>query len=96
MTDTRSYSVTPRTLCIRFMDGTRQVILCDRPMGPEGTFGYILGGSFCAPGGEWVRTWEHPQESDQFLHDGEADEDAMASAGMGEDESYGYYGGGDE
>ena len=32
-------------------------------------------------------------EGDQFLTDGEADEDAMTSAGMGEDESYGYFGG---
>ena len=35
-------------------------------------------------------------ESDQFLSDAEADEDAMTSAGMGENESYGYYGGGEE
>lgn len=35
-------------------------------------------------------------EPDQFLTDAEADEDAMTSAGMGENESYGCYGGGDE
>ena len=34
-------------------------------------------------------------EQDQFLSDSEADEDAMTSAGHGEDESFGYYGGED-
>lgn len=32
-------------------------------------------------------------EHDPFLHDGEADGDALASAGMGTDEDYGYFGG---
>jgi hypothetical protein len=35
-------------------------------------------------------------EPDQFRHDGEADADALASAGMGTDEDYGYYGGGED
>jgi len=35
-------------------------------------------------------------EHDQFRHDGEADADALASAGMGTDEDYGYYGGGED
>lgn len=62
MTEARSYSVTPRTFCIRHLAGVRQVILCDRPKGPDGTFGYVVGGSYKLPGGEWVRTYEHPQE----------------------------------
>jgi hypothetical protein len=32
-------------------------------------------------------------EHDQFRNDAEADADALASAGMGTDEDYGYYGG---
>lgn len=32
-------------------------------------------------------------EQDQFLHDGEADGDALASAGFGTDEDYGCFGG---
>lgn len=35
-------------------------------------------------------------EGDNFLTDGEADEDAMASAGHGCDESYGCFGGCEE
>jgi hypothetical protein len=35
-------------------------------------------------------------ENDQFRHDGEADGDALASAGMGTDEDYGYFGGGED
>jgi hypothetical protein len=35
-------------------------------------------------------------KEDQFMSDGEADEDAMSSAGMGEDESYGCFCGGEE
>jgi len=35
-------------------------------------------------------------EPDQFLTDVEADADALASAGFGTDEDYGYYGEGDE
>jgi hypothetical protein len=35
-------------------------------------------------------------EHDQFLTDAEADADALASAGFGTDEDYGYYGGDDE
>ena len=35
-------------------------------------------------------------EGDQFRHDGEADGDALASAGMGTDEDYGSYGGGED
>lgn len=34
-------------------------------------------------------------EHDQFMHDGEADGDALASAGWGTDEDYGCYGGED-
>jgi hypothetical protein len=33
---------------------------------------------------------------DQFNSDAEADGDALASAGLGTDEDYGCYGGGDE
>jgi hypothetical protein len=101
-----NYSVTPRTVCIRSEDGTRSVMLFTEAKDATGAFhSYCMGGSYCLPGGEWVRTYEHPQEwdesdmddeRDQFLSDGEADEAAMASAGHGEDESYGYYGGGDE
>ncbi len=50
-----------------------------------------------------VEAWEGPKDDgcgdeppDQFLTDGEADADALASAGMGTDEDYGCYGGGDE
>lgn len=35
------------------------------------------------------------EPSDGFLSDAEADGDALASAGMGVDEDYGYYGGDD-
>lgn len=35
-------------------------------------------------------------EPDQFRTDAEADADALASAGFGTDEDYGYYGGGDD
>jgi hypothetical protein len=35
-------------------------------------------------------------EHDQFRSDAEADSDALASAGYGTDEDYGYYGGDDE
>lgn len=34
---------------------------------------------------------EHDDEHDQFLHDGDADGDALASAGFGTDEDYGMY-----
>lgn len=34
---------------------------------------------------------EHDDEYDQFLHDGDADGDALASAGFGTDEDYGMY-----
>ncbi len=37
---------------------------------------------------------ETNDEHDQFLTDAEADGDALASAGLGTDEDYGYYGGG--
>lgn len=33
---------------------------------------------------------------DQFMSDTEADADALASAGMGTDEDYGYFGGGED
>lgn len=62
MLDARSYSVTPRTICIRHEDGTRQVILTSTPKDADGVYGPIKGGSYKAPGGEWTRTWEHPQE----------------------------------
>lgn len=62
MTEARSYSVTPRTLCVRIEDGTKQVLLMTAPKNPEGVWGYLKGGSYKAPGGEWTRTFEHPQE----------------------------------
>lgn len=36
------------------------------------------------------------EEHDPFLSDAEADADALASAGMGTDEDYGCYGGGED
>lgn len=39
---------------------------------------------------------DEQEEHDPFLHDGEADADALASCGMGTDEDYGCYGGGEE
>ena len=38
---------------------------------------------------------ERVDEPDQFRSDAEADADALASAGWGTDEDYGYYGGED-
>ncbi len=64
MTDARSYSVTPRTLCIRQEDGTRQILLFTDGKNAEGVWGYLKGGSFKSPGGEWTRSYEHPQEWD--------------------------------
>ena len=39
---------------------------------------------------------DEQEEHDPFLHDGEADADALASCGLGMDEDYGCYGGGEE
>lgn len=39
---------------------------------------------------------ELDDEHDPFLSDADADADALISAGMGTDEDYGYFGGGDE
>lgn len=40
----------------------------------------------------WDPMDDECDEQDQFLSDAEADENAMTSAGHGEDESFGYYG----
>ncbi len=61
MTDARSYSVTPRTLCIRHEDGTRQILLLTAPV-VNGVGGYLKASSFRCPGGKWTRAYEHPQE----------------------------------
>lgn len=57
----RAYSVTPRTLCLRMADGTRQVLHFTSPK-VDGVWGYLRGGSYKLPGEAWVRTYEHPQE----------------------------------
>ena len=61
MTDARSYSVTPLTLCIRHADGTRQVLLLSAPI-VNGVGGFLVASSYKAPGGKWTRAYEHPQE----------------------------------
>lgn len=38
---------------------------------------------------------DYPEECDDNLTDAEADADTLASAGMGTDEDYGYFGGDD-
>jgi hypothetical protein len=57
----RTYSVTPRTLCVREEDGTKHVMLFDSPKDKDGNLGFLKGGSFVLDG-KWVRTFEHPQE----------------------------------
>lgn len=62
MSEARSYSVTPCTLCIRHQDGTKEVLQFTRPKDASGCWGYLKGGSFKSPGGAWTRAYEHPQE----------------------------------
>lgn len=50
MTEARSYSVTPHTLCVRHEDGTKQVFLMTAPKNADGVWGYLMGGSYKAPG----------------------------------------------
>ena len=62
MPDTRAYSVTPRTLCIRHANGTRQVLFFTRPKDENNTWGFLIASSFKCKGGKWTRAYEHPQE----------------------------------
>lgn len=64
MTEARSYSVTPRTMCIRHENGTRQVLLMTAPKNAEGIWGYLMCSSFRLEHNQfgWHRNWEHPQE----------------------------------
>ena len=61
MTNARSYSVTPLTLCIRHEDGTREILLLTAPV-VNGIGGFLKASSFCPPGGKWTRVHQHPQE----------------------------------
>ena len=64
MNEARSYSVTPRTLCIRHENGTRQVLLMTAPKDASGAFGFLMCSSFRSEHNQfgWHRNWEHPQE----------------------------------
>lgn len=63
MTDARSYSVTPRTICIRYEDGKRQVLLLSAPV-VNGVGGFLMCSSVRLESNRfgWHRKWEHPQE----------------------------------
>ena len=58
----RSYSVTPRTRCLRMADGRLEILHFTEPKNEQGIYGYLRGGSYKLPGEAWVRTYEHPQE----------------------------------
>jgi hypothetical protein len=58
----RSYSVTPRTRCLRMADGSLHIFHFTSGKDARGAYGFLRGGSYKLPGGKWVRTYEHPQE----------------------------------